>query len=113
MNIEGAAMFAPITEWNRDDHWFRGPVLKVEPFSKETFDDMLGQSGWLIKVKVMRFEDYEDAELEIVMTRHAWSGSEPPRVGEDVVGRPWLQDFLRFPHPPGYSEFHPAFLTET
>ena len=104
LNIEGAAWFVPITEWNRDDYWFRGSVLEVKPFSKEKFNDMLGQYGWQIKVKVMRFpdEDYEDAELEIVVTQRAWSGSEPPKVGQDVEGRLWLQGYLWFPHPPGY-----------
>lgn len=104
VNIEGAAMFTPITEWNRDDYWFRGSVLKVESFSKETFNDMLGQSGWQIKVKVMRFldEDLEDAELEIIVTQRAWSGSEPPKIGQDVEGQLWLQGYLWFPHPPGY-----------
>ena len=112
VNMEGSAMFVPITEWNQDDYWFRGPVLKVEPFSKETFNDMLGQSGWQVRVKVMRFsdeEDYEDAELEIVVTQRAWSGSEPPKVGQDVEGRLWLQGYLWNAQP----QFNPVRVTET
>lgn len=112
LNMEGAAMFVPITEWNQDDYWFRGPVLKVEPFSKETFNGMLGQSGWQIRVKVMRFsdeEDYEDAELEIVVTQRAWSGSEPPKVGQDVEGQLWLQGRLWNAQP----QFNPVPVTET
>ena len=101
ITLGGCAMFLNITEWNQDDYWFQGPVLKVKPFPK--FNDMLGQSGWQIIVKVMRFdEDYEDAELEIFVTQRAWSGSEPPKVGQDVEGRLWLQGYLWDAQPPVY-----------
>lgn len=110
ISMEDAAMFLPITEWNQDDYWFHGPVLEVKPFSKERFGDMLGQSGWQIRVIVMRFdEEYEDAELKIVVTQRAWSGSEPPKVGQNVEGRLWLQGYLWNAQP----QFNPVLTPET
>jgi hypothetical protein len=36
----------------------------------------------------------EDHDLDIVITRCAWSGEEQPQVGQDIEGRLWLQGYL-------------------
>lgn len=92
LQLEGAAIFSPIPEWDRDDYWFRGTVRSVRPF-----DDWLGQSGWEVRVTVMRFDD-QDADLSVFITRRIWSGSKPPRTGQDIEGSLWLQGHLWYPH---------------
>lgn len=88
IDLGGMAMFLNIPEWDVDDYSFRGPVKTVEPF-----DDFLGQAGWRVRVTVMRFDD-KDADLDIYVTRRVWQGNEPPRIGQDVEGRLWLQGRL-------------------
>ena len=88
IRLEGATIFMPLSKGDRDDYWFRGPVRRVT-----AFDDWLGQSGWRVRVTVMRFDD-EDADLDVYVTRRAWSASEPPEVGRDIEGRLWLQGQL-------------------
>lgn len=91
MTLDGAAMFLPIGEWDVDDYSFHAPVKSVEEF-----EDWLGQEGWRVRATVMRFGD-EDADLDIVITRRAWSGEAPPQVGQDIEGRLWLQGYLWMP----------------
>ena len=57
---------------------------------------VLGQDAWLVRATVMRLSDYlsEDVDLDILITPKAWRGSEPPRIGEDIQGRLWLQGRL-------------------
>ena len=88
VSLDGASVFLPIPEWDRDDYSFRGPVLGVS-----AFDDWLGQSGWRVRVRVMQFH-HEDAELEVFVTRRAWSHPDPPEVGQDISGTLWLQGRL-------------------
>ena len=89
LQLEGAAILSPIPEWDRDDYWFRGTVRRVRPFN----DDWLGQSGWEVRVTVMRFGD-KDADLDVFITQRIWSGSKPPRTGQDIEGSLWLQGHL-------------------
>lgn len=89
--LDGTAMFLPIGEWDVDDYSFRGPVTSVE-----AFDDWLGQSGWRVRATVMRFGD-EDADLDIMITRRAWSAADPPQVGKNIEGQLWLQGYLHSP----------------
>ena len=91
MTLEGAAMFLPISEWDVDDYSFHAPVKSVEEFK-----DWLGQDGWRVRATVMRFGD-EDADLDILITRRAWTGDAPPQVGQDIEGRLWLQGHLWMP----------------
>ena len=91
MHAEGAAMFLPVPDWDLDDYSFHAPVKSVTGFS-----DWLGQDGWRVRATVMRFGD-EDAELDILITRRAWSGDAPPQVGQDIEGRLWLQGRLWMP----------------
>ena len=88
LRLEGSAMFMPVSDWDRDDYWFRGPIREVSPF-----DDLLDQSGWRVRVTIMRFDD-EDADLDVFVTRRAWSATEPPEVGQDIEGTLWLQGRL-------------------
>lgn len=88
IRLDGAAIFASISEWDRDDYWFRGTVRKINPF-----EDLLGQSGWRVRATVMRFDD-ENADLDIFITRRAWSSDKPPEVGQDIEGTLWLQGRL-------------------
>jgi hypothetical protein len=85
LHLDGMAMFLPIEAWDVDDYEFRGPVKAVEPFT-----DWLGQDGWRVRATVMRFGEV-DADLDIVITRRAWRGSEPPQPGQDIEGCLWLQ----------------------
>ena len=57
------------------------------------FDDWLEQSGWCVRVCVMRFHG-ENAELDVFVTGRAWSGPEPPKAGEDIEGSLWMQGRL-------------------
>lgn len=88
VTFDGAALFLPVDGWDVDDYEFHGPVKSVTPFS-----DWLGQDGWRVRTTVMRWGD-EGVDLDIVITRHAWSGKAPPRVGQDIEGRLWLQGYL-------------------
>lgn len=88
IDFSGAALFLGIPEWDADDYSFRSPIKTVEPF-----DDFLGQTGWKVRATVMRFGD-TDADLDIYITRRAWQGEEPPRPGQDIEGRLWLQGRL-------------------
>lgn len=91
LSMDGAAMFMAVEGWDVDDYSFHAPVKSVEEFK-----DWLGQDGWRVRATVMRFGD-EDADLDILITRRAWSGEAPPRVGEDIEGRLWLQGYLWMP----------------
>jgi len=91
IRMDGAAMFLPVEGWDVDDYSFHAPVKSVEEFK-----DWLGQDGWRVRATVMRFGD-EDADLDILITRRAWSGEAPPQVGEDIEGRLWLQGYLWMP----------------
>ena len=88
ISLEGSSIFVHVNDWDRDDYWFRGPVRRVKAFS-----DWLGQSGWSVSVCVIQMDD-EDAELEVQITSRAWSGPEPPQVGDDIKGTLWLQGRL-------------------
>lgn len=88
ISFDGAAIFLPVEGWDLDDYHFRGPVVKVEPF-----DDFLGQSGWRVRVTVMRFGD-EEANLDVFITRLVWEGEEEPQAGQEIEGRLWLQGRL-------------------
>ena len=88
IGLEGSSIFVPVEDWDRDDYQFRGPVRGVA-----AFDDWLGQSGWKVSVGVMRFGD-EIIDLDVFVTERAWDGDEPPRVGQDIEGRLWLQGRL-------------------
>ena len=88
ISLEGSGILVRVDEWYRDDFSFRGPVRKVTPF-----DDWLGQSGWRVRVCVMRFNG-EDAELDVFVTGRAWSGPVPSMAGEDIEGTLWMQGRL-------------------
>lgn len=91
LNMDGAAVFMAVTDWDVDDYSFHAPVKSVVEFK-----DWLGQDGWRVRATVMRFGD-EDADLDILITRRAWSGDAPPEVGQDIEGRLWLQGYLWMP----------------
>ncbi len=39
-------------------------------------------------------EGDEELELDILITRRSWQGSEAPAIGQDIEGTLWLQGFL-------------------
>lgn len=92
VTMDGAAIFLPLKDADIDDYEFRAPVKSVEAFS-----DWLGQDGWRVRATVMRFGDM-DADLDIVITRRAWTGAAPPQPGQDIEGLLWLQAYLWRPH---------------
>lgn len=91
LSLVGAAFFFPVTEMDEDDYQFRGPVKEVQ-----VVDEILGQSGWLVTVTVLRHveEEIEDFDLKILITKRAWSGLRQPEVGQDIQGTLWLQGYL-------------------
>lgn len=91
IRMDGAAVFLPVSGWDVDDYSFHAPVKSVTEFK-----DWLGQDGWRVRATVMRFGD-KDADLDILITRRAWSGEAPPQVGQDIEGRLWLQGYLWMP----------------
>jgi len=94
MNLQGAAIFLPVSDWDADDYSFHAPIKSITEFT-----DWLGQDGWRVKATVMRFGD-ADADLDILITRRAWTGEAPPQVGQDMEGRLWLQGYLWMPESP-------------
>lgn len=94
VRLDDMAMFIPVDGGDIDDYQFRGPVKVVEPF-----DDFLGQSGWRVRVTVMRLSEYahEDFDIDLLVTRRAWEGNTPPRLGQDIEGALWLQGRLLDP----------------
>lgn len=88
MTLDGAAVFMTVEGWDTDDHSFHAPVKSVREFR-----DWLGQDGWRVRATVMRFGD-EDADLDILITRRIWRGTEPPQIGQDIEGQLWLQGYL-------------------
>lgn len=91
LSLDGAAMFLPVSGWDIDDYSFHAPVKSVQEF-----EDWLGQDGWRVRATVMRCGD-EDCDLDIFITRRAWTGEAPPEVGQDIEGRLWLQGYLWMP----------------
>lgn len=91
VRMDGASIFLPVEDWDVDDYSFHAPVKSVEAFK-----DWLGQDGWRVRATVMSFGD-QDADLDILITRRAWSGEGPPQVGQDIEGRLWLQGYLWMP----------------
>jgi hypothetical protein len=90
MSLDGFSMLLPIAQWDRDDFQFRGPVTAVKQVP-----DVLGQDAHLVTVVVVRGAGgAPDQELEILITSRAWTGEEPPRVGQQVEGQMWLQGYL-------------------
>lgn len=85
----GMAVLLPAEKLDRDDYNFRAPVKSVEPFRQQ----WLGQQGWRVRATIMRSGD-QDADLDIFITRKAWEGDQPPRVGQDIEGYLWLQGRL-------------------
>lgn len=92
-NLCGMAMLLPMHDGDIDEYSFRGPVKQVS-----SFDDFLGQSGWRMRVTVLRLAE-GDFDLDIYVTRRAWRGQEPPQEGGDVEGTLWLQGRLWNPRP--------------
>lgn len=88
IGMDGSIIFLPVDEWDRDDYSFRGPVRRVTAFSA-----WLGQAGWRARVCVMQLDNM-DAELDVYLTGRAWTGTEPPQVGDDIEGTLWLQGRL-------------------
>ena len=91
LGLDGAAVLLPVDDWDVDDFSFHAPVKSVTEFK-----DWLGQDGWRVRATVMRMGD-EDGDLDILITRRAWSGVAPPQVGQDIEGRLWLQGRLWTP----------------
>jgi hypothetical protein len=89
--LNGMAMLMQVDEWDRDDYRFRGPIKSVRPV-----EEVLGQSGWMVRVTVLRFGD-DDADLDILVTRRAWQEDREPTEGEDLEGTLWLQGYLWMP----------------
>ncbi|HSW62005.1 MAG TPA: hypothetical protein VLH56_01595 [Dissulfurispiraceae bacterium] len=92
ISLRGMAMFLHIEEWDRDDYSFRGPIKEV----RELNLDILGQTGWFVKVTAMRFNG-GDADLDFLITQRVWQGTTPPSVGQDIEGSVWLQGYLWCP----------------
>lgn len=91
VRLDGTAIFLPLSGGDVDDFSFHAPVKSVSEFK-----DWLGQDGWRVRATVMRFGD-EDADLDILVTRRAWTGAAPPHVGQDIEGLLWLQGYLWMP----------------
>lgn len=90
IDISQAAILAPIDEWDIDDYHFQGNIKELV-----TFDDFLGESGWLATVTVMRtLADDSDHDLKIVITQRAWQAETPPKVETYIEGALWLQGYL-------------------
>lgn len=89
INLRGMALLLPMEGWDSDDYHFRGPVKAI----RDVDLDMLGQRGWFVKVTVMRHDD-GDVDLDMLITRRAWQGDDPPCVGQDIEGSLCLQGYL-------------------
>lgn len=86
----GMAAFFPISDCDRDDYSFRGPIKSVKEI------EMFDQPGWKVRVTVLRDIDKNDRDmdLDIIVTRRVWGDAPPPQVGEDMEGALWLQGYL-------------------
>jgi hypothetical protein len=82
------AVFFDMPGCERDDYEFRGPVKSVK-----AAPEVLRQQGWIARVTVIRCGE-RDADLDILITRRAWKGDEPPEAGQDIEGTLWLQGRL-------------------
>ena len=91
VSMDGAAVLLPISDWDVDDYSFHAPVKSVSEFK-----DWLGQDGWRVRATVVRFGD-ENVDLDILITRRAWSDKTPPQIGQDIEGQLWLQGYLWMP----------------
>lgn len=90
VDMSQAAIFLPIPEWDKDDYQFQGKIKELK-----SFDDFLGQSGWIATVTVIKnLDDDTDQDLKIVITRKIWKADTAPTVGEFIQGRLWLQGHL-------------------
>lgn len=90
VDMSQGAIFFPIAEWDRDDYNFQGKIKELN-----TFDDFLGQSGWIATVTVMKtLSDNLDLDLKIVITQKVWQAETPPEVDTYIRGTLWLQGHL-------------------
>lgn len=88
VSLDGAAIFLSTPDGDIDEYQFRGQVKSVQHFS-----GWLEQDGWKVRATVMHNDD-EDFDLDIVITRRAWTGDEAPQVDQDIDGVLWLQGYL-------------------
>jgi hypothetical protein len=86
-STEGMCLLLPVDGWDVDDYTFQGPIKDLWGMS------MLGQRAWRARVAVMG-DGSSELNLDIVITDRAWSGSSPPKVGQSIEGRLWLQGRL-------------------
>lgn len=89
VHTKGMAALLPISNWDRDDYSFRGPVKSVTEIT------ILDQPAWRVRTTVLRDDD--DLDLDIVVTRKIWGDSPPPGPGDDIEGALWLQGYLWCP----------------
>lgn len=93
-STRGAAWMLPAVEGDVDEYHFRGPIQKLSPFR-----NWLGQEGWTARTTVLRFgPDGSDQDLDIHITRHAWTGPTAPCVGQEIQGVLWLQGHFWSPN---------------
>jgi len=89
ISLSGMTFFLQIDGWDVDEYRFRGPVKSV----KETPFDILGQSGWIVRVTVIKFRN-NNIDLDILITRKVWKSDRAPFIGQDIEGSLWLQGYL-------------------
>jgi hypothetical protein len=92
VHTKETAGLLPVSKWDRDDYWFRGPVKSIKEM------EMLDQPAWRIRATVLRnLDDDREIDLDIIVTRKVWGAASPPQPGDDIEGTCWLQGYLWHP----------------
>lgn len=89
LSTEGLACLLPITDYDRDEYSFRGPVQSV---SRTSF---YGEDVFRMRVTVMRsLEDDSPLDLDVYVSERQLDDGYIPREGDDVEGILWLQGYM-------------------
>ncbi len=90
IKLENMAILIPMKNGDIDEYQFRGKIRSVEKLDSE----ILGQSGYIADVTVMKFDDNDERALKILITEKIWAGEKPPESGNEIEGFLWLQGYL-------------------
>lgn len=86
--LTGMASLLPIDAWDIDDYSFSGLITQVQEIEIE----LIKEKAWVCSTTVLKsgIDDIE-YDIDILITLRVWKESNPPKIGDDIVGNLWLQ----------------------
>lgn len=86
--LTGMASLLPIDSWDIDDYSFSGLITQVQEIEIE----LIKEKAWVCSTTVLKsgIDDVE-YDIDILITSRVWEELNPPKIGDDIVGKLWLQ----------------------